>query len=280
MQSEQTFDQIAELIAAIIKTNDFNNKESPEKDPIQMRVQQTMLVPKAQDLPMLLNLKQKTQARIGIWRAGTRLLTDTSLKLRLDHAFARDSVFNLVDEEFIKKMGLFIVQTKCGSKNEFLTRPDLGALFDEETTKLLATKCKVGSTVQIYVADGLSSSAVEANLADILPALEQGLQINGLKTGTPFFVKYGRVPSMDAVSQIVQAEITCVLIGERPGLATAESMSAYIAYKAEPNMSESRRTVVSNIHKGGIPAVEAGAYIADVIMKIHEAKKSGVELKL
>lgn len=85
---------------------------------------------------------------------------------------------------------------------------------------------------------------------------------------------------MDIISETLASEVTCLLIGERPGLATAKSMSAYIAYKASVGMTESRRTVISNIHDGGINAVEAGAYIADVIKKMLELKVSGVGLKL
>jgi ethanolamine ammonia-lyase small subunit len=108
----------------------------------------------------------------------------------------------------------------------------------------------------------------------------QGLEGSGIKVGTPFFVKYGRVGAMDAISQELDAEVTCVLIGERPGLITAESMSAYIAYRATVGMEESRRTVLSNIHRGGTPPVEAGAHLADIIKQMLKEKKSGVDLKL
>ena len=107
-----------------------------------------------------------------------------------------------------------------------------------------------------------------------------GLKEQGVKTGTPFFVKYGRVPTMDAVSEAVGAEVTCVLIGERPGLAAADSMSAYITYGAHTGIPESSRTVVSNIHKNGIQPVEAGAYLVDLLLRILSEKKSGVDLKL
>ena len=83
----------------------------------------------------------------------------------------------------------------------------------------------------------------------------------------------------DQIAEILGAKVVCIFIGERPGLGTAESMSAYIAYDARVGMPESRRTVVSNIHKDGISAVEAGAYIADVICEILERKASGVDLK-
>lgn len=80
------------------------------------------------------------------------------------------------------------------------------------------------------------------------------------------------------MAELLGARVVCILIGERPGLATAESMSAYICYNARVGQPEARRTVVSNIHSGGIAAVEAGAYIAELIAKIIDAKASGVEL--
>ena len=88
----------------------------------------------------------------------------------------------------------------------------------------------------------------------------------------------GRVAAEDQVAEIVGAKVVCVLIGERPGLATSESMSAYIVYNAHVGIPESKRTVVSNIHKDGLSAVEAGAYIVEVIEKILAAKASGVDL--
>lgn len=228
---------------------------------------------------MLEQMKRSTPARIGVGNAGPRLKTRTYLTLRADHAGARDAVFRDVDEDLLRKMGLFSVQTMCESRNEHLTRPDLGRMISDDTKRELRSKCQMSPQVQIYVADGLSSQAIDANLADILPALQDGLQDLGIQTGTPFFMKYGRVPAMDQVSELLDAEVTVVLIGERPGLATANSMSAYIAYRATVGMPEGRRTVVSNIHSGGVPAPEAGAHIAQLVKTILEARASGVDLQ-
>ncbi|MBC8585244.1 ethanolamine ammonia-lyase subunit EutC [Youxingia wuxianensis] len=225
-------------------------------------------------------MKTKTPARIGVGKAGPRLKTATMLTLRADHAIARDAVFRDVDEQVLSDLNLFSVQTLCTERNEHLTRPDLGRQFSPETINQLKSKCESAPTVQIYVCDGLSSQAVDANARDVLPALMDGLKGYGIQTGTPFFVKFGRVPAMDVISEALGAQVTCVLIGERPGLATADSMSAYIAYKAAVGMPEARRTVVSNIHKGGIPAVEAGAHIATVIKTMLERKASGVDLQM
>lgn len=226
------------------------------------------------------DLKQYAPCRLGIGKAGARYKTDPSLQFRAAHSAAQDAVFSDVDQDFIDKMELFTVQTQCDSKDTYLTRPDLGRKLNEEAVKVVSEKCKKNPKVQIYVSDGLSSAAVAANVADVLPAIIQGLKSYGIETGTPFFVKYGRVGAMDQISEITGADVTCVLIGERPGLITAESMSAYIAYKATVGMPEARRTVVSNIHKAGTIPAEAGAHIADIIKKILDNKASGTDLKL
>lgn len=225
-------------------------------------------------------LKQYAPCRLGIGKAGARYKTDPLLQFRAAHSAAQDAVFSDVDQEFIDNMGLFTVQTQCDSKDVYLTRPDLGRKLNEEGAQTVAEKCKKNVTVQIYVSDGLSSAAVAANVADVLPGIMQGLKSYGIETGTPFFVKYGRVGVMDQISEITGAEVTCVLIGERPGLITAESMSAYIAYKATVGMPEARRTVVSNIHKAGTIPAEAGAHIAEIIKIMLENKASGTALKL
>ena len=232
-----------------------------------------------QDAEALARMKKKTTARIGVGRAGPRLNTRTMLTLRADHAKARDAVFLDVPGELIEKLGLFTVQTKCAEKNQFLTRPALGRQLSEEGARAVKERCAPNPDVQVFLADGLSSTAVEANAETILGLLLDALKDRGLTVGTPFFVRFGRVAVEDQVAELVGAKVVCVLIGERPGLGSAESMSAYIAYNARVGMPEARRTVVSNIHKDGISAAEAGAYIAELIEKIYHAKASGVELQ-
>ncbi|MCD7735955.1 MAG: ethanolamine ammonia-lyase subunit EutC [Lachnospiraceae bacterium] len=224
--------------------------------------------------------KMAAPRRLGIGKAGARYKTLPQLEFRAAHSAAQDAVFNDVDEEFVKSQGLFIVQSQCESKDVYLTRPDLGRKLAPEAVETIREKCKKNPSVQIYVSDGLSSAAVAANTGDVLPAIMQGLQSAHIDVGTPFFVKYGRVGIEDEVSEITGADVVCVLIGERPGLITATSMSAYIAYKATVGMPEARRTVVSNIHSEGTNPAEAGAHIAEIIKIMLEKKVSGTDLKL
>ncbi|WP_422717900.1 ethanolamine ammonia-lyase subunit EutC [Eubacterium barkeri] len=225
-------------------------------------------------------LKANAPCRLGIGKAGARYKTDPVLQFRAAHSAAQDAVFTDVDGAFVDGLGVFTVQTQCENKDVYLTRPDLGRRLSAEGAAMVKARCVPNPQVQIFIADGLSSAAVEANVNEVLPAIIQGLEVNGIQIGTPFFVKYGRVAVMDEVSEITGADVTCVLIGERPGLITAQSMSAYMAYKARVGMPEARRNVLSNIHRAGTNPAEAGAHIAAVLKKMLEEKNSGTDLKL
>ena len=225
-------------------------------------------------------LKQRTPARLGLGKAGPRYKTLSMLRFRADHAAAQDAVFSQVPEEYPEKNGLIALQTRCRSKDEYLTRPDLGRCFDEENQKKLKAAVPGSPRVQIVVGDGLSSAAIQANAMDCMEAIRDGLQVRDIETGDAVFVRYCRVGAGDAVGDVTGCELVCVLVGERPGLVTDKSMSAYITYRPHTGVSESSRTVVSNIHAQGTPAVEAGAHIAELIETILKKKVSGVGLHL
>lgn len=225
-------------------------------------------------------MRKATTARVGIGRSGPRLNTKSLISLRADHAMAKDAVMKAADENILKQMNLPVIQSQAREINEHLTRPDLGRKLPQESVDFIKQNCVMNPQVQIYVSDGLSNSAIDENIREILPVLMDGLKERGVSVGTPFFVKFGRVPTMDVISEITGADVTVVLLGERPGLAAADSMSAYMAYKAEVGMPESRRTVVSNIHKNGIQPVEAGAYLVEIIEKMLATRSSGVDLVL
>ena len=238
------------------------------------------LTENAADAEKFKKMKLKTPARLGCGKAGARYKTLTMLRFRADHAAAQDAVFSEMDADFAKQHDLLPVKTRCETKDEYLTRPDLGRCFDEHNAKAIQGVIDTPPRVQIVVGDGLSSAAIAANAADCMAAIRDGLKLKGIETGKAIFVKYCRVGAGDAIGDITGCELVCVLVGERPGLVTDKSMSAYITYKPHTGVSESSRTVVSNIHAQGTPAVEAGAYVAELIEKILKKKVSGVGLHL
>ena len=225
-------------------------------------------------------LKMRTPARLGMGKAGPRYKTLTMLRFRADHAAAQDAVFSEAPQDFAGKNGLVPVQTCCKDKEEYLTRPDLGRCFDKKHQEIIQKSVPNPPTVQIVVGDGLSSAAILANALDCMAAIQDGLKGRGIDMGQPLFVRYCRVGAGDAIGDVTGCSVVCMLVGERPGLVTDKSMSAYITYKPHTGVSESSRTVVSNIHAQGTPAVEAGAHVAELIEKILKKKVSGVGLHL
>ncbi len=248
-------------------------------DVTELDLRQLYLTEHPQNPEKYKQMKGKTPARLGSGRCGPRYKTLTALRFRADHAAAQDAVFSQVPEDFGTKNGMAEVQTKCRSKDEYLTRPDHGRCFDEETQQKLRALLPQKPRVQIVIGDGLSSAAITANAMDCLESIREGLKIRGIDPGTPVFVRYCRVGAGDAIGDVTGCELVCMLVGERPGLVTDKSMSAYLTYRPHTGVSESARTVVSNIHSQGTPAVEAGAHIAGLIETILDKKVSGVALQ-
>lgn len=249
----------------------------PDITKIDLRTQ--FLINDAKDKEGYLAMKAKTPARLGVGKAGARYRTISMLRVRADHAAAQDAVFSDVSEEFVKKNNFVAVKTLCKDKDEYLTRPDLGRRFSPEEIEVIKKTCGQNPKVLIIVGDGLSSSAIEANVEDMIPAIKQGLSMYSINVPPILFIKYARVGAMDDIGQVTDADVICMLVGERPGLVTAESMSAYIAYKPKHGLAEAKRTVISNIHKGGTTPVEAGAHAAELIKKMLDKKASGIDLK-
>ncbi|MDO4541326.1 MAG: ethanolamine ammonia-lyase subunit EutC [Bacillota bacterium] len=223
-------------------------------------------------------MKRITNARIALGRCGTRQRTDPLIRFLADHAAARDAVFLDVSDEFLRRNNLEVITTEAATKEQFLTEPNRGTVLSPEGRRTLAGVCKKGAQVQIIITDGLSSRAIERNIEDIMPPLLNGLQGLGVTVGTPVFVKNGRVRVMDDIGVELGCDVVVNLIGERPGLGTASSMSAYLIYKPTKETVEADRTLISNIYKGGTPPVEAGAQLVELIKNILQYKASGVKL--
>lgn len=236
-------------------------------------------VERPEDATALERIVTRTPSRLGVGRAGPRPRTSTLVTFRSDHGKARDAVLTHVDSETIEELDLVTIRTRVESKEEYLTRPDLGRDISEETAEYLREHCQRNPQVQLIVADGLSSTAIESNVPELLRICIDGLDDRGLDVGTPVFVEYGRVDVMDAIGEEIGADCCAILIGERPGLATAASLSAYMVYGPERGTPTAKKSVISNIHTGGLPPVEAGAEIADLLAEMCEKERSGLDLR-
>ncbi|MFZ7127203.1 MAG: ethanolamine ammonia-lyase subunit EutC [Desulfobacterales bacterium] len=228
----------------------------------------------------LRGLMAATPARIGVGRCGPRPRTAARLLFLADHGVTQDALMHEVDPNLLETLGLFTVESLAADRQEYLKRPDLGRRLTENAKAALRERCVKNPDVQIFVGDGLSGAAIEHNLGQILPVLRQGLNSAGLSMGTPFFVKNARVGLLNDVNSIVDAKVCAVLIGERPGLARAESMSIYLGYRPRPDSTDAHRDAICNIYDGGLNPLEAGAHAVQLIQRMIRDETSGVGLKL
>ncbi len=252
------------------------------EEPTTMEKRSLPGVDQPQNTEGLQALMASTPARIGTGRTGPRFRTRPWLLFLADQAITQDTLLRDVDEGLLKELGLFSVQTRItGGKAEYLLRPDLGRQFSEEARRIVQEKCAQAPRIQVCVGDGLSAIAIEANLRKILPVIQNGCQSAGLSMGTPFFIKYCRVGVMNDIGDLVHPDVLMLLIGERPGLGRAESMSIYMGYRPQSGHTDAERDVICNIYdNGGTNPLEAGAYAVQMAQKMIQYQASGVRLKL
>jgi ethanolamine ammonia-lyase small subunit len=226
-----------------------------------------------------------TPARLGVGRAGTRYTTASMLKFRADHARAVDAVTTEVSADWPHKNGLLEFHSEVTTRKEYLLHPERGRrLRTNEIAKLRALnpsprKGKDSSkpAVLIFIGDGLSSAAVEANAAPLMNALVTHMR-GTYRLMKTIFIRNARVRIEDHLGEILKPEVVCMIVGERPGLATAESLSAYVIYRPRLRSLEPDRTVISNIHRGGIPIAEAAAKISALVDDAIRLRATGAKL--
>jgi ethanolamine ammonia-lyase small subunit len=233
----------------------------------------------------LRTIRARTPARILMGRAGAAYRTRVQLDLREAHAAARDTVRNEMDlsrtfgEEFVRQWEFFEVQTRATGKDEYLLRPDLGRTFDDGSRLKISERCARGCDLQIVIGDGLSVSAMSMQVPPLFPPLHAGAESAGWKLGRPFAIRYCRVGILNEIGELLDPRVVVLLIGERPGLATAESLSAYMAYRPRAAHSDSDRNLISNIHARGVTPTEAAARILNLAAQLMNAGTSGYTIK-
>lgn len=234
---------------------------------------------------LLAAVRRRTQARLLVGRAGGSYRTATHLQLRADHAAARDAVWAEVDlqrnlgTQLVTDFGLFEVATQATSKQEYLLRPDLGRLLAPASRATLLHRCPQDVDLQIAVGDGLSAVAMATQVPPLLPLLIARANLAGWSVGQAFFVRYCRVGVLNDIGEALRPTVAVLLIGERPGLATAESLSAYLAYRPRAGDTDARRNLISNIHARGVRTDEAAVRILALAEQMRQQQRSGVEVK-
>ena len=229
--------------------------------------------------------RARTPARILVGRAGPAYRTATQLELRQDHAAALDAVHAELDllrdlgREFVERWRLFEVSSQATSKTEYLMRPDLGRRLQEAGRRQVIHLCPPKAGLQVVIGDGLSAAAVVTQVPRLLPLLEDEVKSLGWTFGQPFVVRYCRVGILNDIGDALDPEVVVLLIGERPGLATALSLSAYLAYRPRAGHTDAQRNLISNIHERGISLEVAAKRIISLADKIRELGRSGVSVK-
>lgn len=238
------------------------------------------------DLPdVVRKIRARTPARLLTGRAGTSYKTDTQMTLREAHAAARDAVRAELDLQhdfdpsFIQRWNLFEVCTRAASKDEYLLRPDLGRQFSPESRAEITRRCAAGNDLQIAIGDGLSVTALHAQVSQLLPLLCDGATLRGWTVGQIFVVRHCRVGILNEIGVLLAPKVAILLIGERPGLATAESLSAYMAYQPEAGHTDADRNLISNIHARGVDTQHASARILNLSAQMMTERRSGYMLR-
>lgn len=222
-------------------------------------------------------LRRSTPARILVGRSGTRPRTADLLRFQVDHACARDAVRTPVEREFPDRLGCVVqVHSASRDKREYLLDPESGRRLRPGEADRLRKLLPQEASVLVALGDGLSSQAVESQAPVLLPTLLDCLRADGIDAVGPIFVHGARVGVLDALGEVLAPKVGILLVGERPGLATARSLSAYLGYEPRPGRTDADRNVLSNIHEGGVPALEAAAILAGWIAQMLKEHRSGV----
>lgn len=230
-------------------------------------------------------IRSRTPARVLIDRAGAAYRTGTQLELRRAHAGARDAVsaeFDLerdLGADFVQKWNLFEVSSRAHSKEEYLLHPDLGRQLNDDARKQVTAQCSREADLQVVIGDGLSVTAVSTQVPKLLPLIMEQARSRGWNLGQPFAVHYCRVGIMNDVGELLRPSVVVLLIGERPGLSTAESLSAYMAFQPRIGNTDANRNLISNIHSAGVALEVAAARIFALAEQMMQLQISGIELK-
>ena len=230
-------------------------------------------------------MRALTPARVGLSRTGVSLGTRELLDFQACHARARDAVHARIETAALAATlsqltggEVLRLHSAAADRSTYLKRPDLGRLLDEASEELLANRAATAEyDLALIVADGLSALAVErhavALIAELLPRLA------GWKLAPVTIVEQGRVAVSDGVGTAVGARIAAILIGERPGLNSPDSLGVYVTYGPRAGCTDAERTCLSNIRPEGLGYAQAAAEMAAILTEAGRLRLTGVRLQ-
>ncbi|UZE23086.1 ethanolamine ammonia-lyase subunit EutC [Pseudomonas sp. B21-056] len=235
-----------------------------------------------------LELRRLTPARIALGRTGTSLPTQAQLDFQYAHAQARDAVHLAFDHQGIRAQltergrNSLLLHSAASDRNSYLQRPDLGRRLDEASVQALddyAAAHPGGVGLAIVVADGLSALAVHRHTLPFLARLEEQIAVDGWSVSPVILVEQGRVAVADEVAERLGAKMSVILIGERPGLSSPDSLGLYFTYNPKVGLTDAYRNCISNVRLEGLSYGMAAHRLVYLMREACRRQLSGVNLK-
>lgn len=231
------------------------------------------------------SLQSLTAARIALGRTGVSVPLQEALNFKLAHAHARDAVYSSLDAHALHialeslDLPIYHLKSAVTSREEYLKRPDRGRRLDTASIKTLTAIDHTPSDVAFVLADGLSATAINRHAIPVLQNIITALRSTAITIAPLCIVEQGRVAIGDEIGELLRARIVVILIGERPGLTSPDSMGAYITYSPTVGLTDESRNCISNIRPEGLPHADAATKIVYLTREALRLKLSGVELK-
>jgi ethanolamine ammonia-lyase small subunit len=257
----------------------------PEREPVDLRESPAELPANEAHLAALAALRARTPARLVVGRSGPAYRTSTQLQLREDHAAAVDAVQAELDmtrdlgTSLVEQFQLLEVVTRAADKAQYLLEPESGRRLSAGARAAIVRECPPGADLQIAIGDGLSAAAAMEQAPKLLPLLVAGAKQRGWTVGRPLVIRRARVGVLNDLGELLDPQVVVLLVGERPGLASAVSLSAYLAFRPRANHTDAQRNLVSNIHARGVAAPAAAARILALADQMRAQQASGVTVK-
>jgi len=235
------------------------------------------------ELPDASRLRALTPARVALGRTSVSLPTRARLDFDRCHALARDAVHARLNSAALAaeietgiRPGVLRLHSAAANRTEYLQRPDFGRRLDEASRALLDKQPRDRADLALVIADGLSAMAVERHASALLNELFPRLADYRL---TPIcIVEQGRVAIGDEIGEALNAQIAVVMIGERPGLSSPDSLGVYITWEPRPGRTDAERNCISNIRAEGLSYAQAAAQMSAILGEARRLRLTGVEL--